>query len=97
MRQMLAVLAVMSAAIVSAQSEVMLFDFRNGNSCGWRGNSHVEKTEARPEGFYALSNGGEDPIIEGPVIPKLPDGDYDKVEIIIRFKGITRLQVGPDK
>ena len=89
MRQMLAVLAVMSAAIVSAQSEVMLFDFRNGNSCGWRGNSHVEKTEARPEGFYALSNGGEDPIIEGPVIPKLPDGDYDKVEIIIRFKGTS--------
>ena len=87
MRQMLAVLAVVSVTIVSAQNEVMLFDFRNGNSCGWRGCKHIEKTEARSEGFYVLSNGGEDPIIEGPVIPKLPDGDYNKVEITIRFKG----------
>ena len=45
MKQMLAVLAVMSAAIVSAQSDVMLFDFRDGETHGWRGNSHVAKVE----------------------------------------------------
>ena len=87
MRQMLAVLAVMSAAIVSAQSDVMLFDFRDGQTHGWRGNSHVAKCEGTKEGLHAVSNGNEDPWIEGPVIPSLPDGDYDKIWIEIRFKG----------
>ena len=87
MRQMLAMLAVMSAAIVSAQSDVMLFDFRDGETHGWRGNSHVAKVEGTKEGLHAVSNGNEDPWIEGPVIPSLPDGDYDKIWIEIRFKG----------
>ena len=76
MKQMLAVLAVMSAAIVSAQSDVMLFDFRDGETHGWRGNSHVAKVEGTKEGLHAVSNGNEDPWIEGPVIPSLPDGGY---------------------
>ena len=86
MRQMLAVLAVLSTAIVSAQSDVMLFDFRDGQTHGWRGNYHVAKCEGTKEGLHAVSNGKEDPWIEGPAIPKLPAGDYDKIQIIIRCK-----------
>ena len=87
MRQMLVVLAVMSAAIVSAQSDVMLFDFRDGQTHGWRGNYHVAKVEGTKEGLHAVSNGGEDPWIEGPAIPSLPEGDYDKIWIEILYKG----------
>ena len=75
MRQMLVVLAVMSAAIVSAQSEVMLFDFRDGQTHGWRGNYHVAKVEGTKDGLHAVSNGNEDPWIEGPAMPQLPEGD----------------------
>ena len=89
MRQMLAVLAVLSTAIVSAQSEVMLFDFRDGNMNGWRGNYHVAKCEGTKEGLHAVSNGGEDPWIEGPAMPTLPDGNYEKVWIEILFKGTS--------
>ena len=87
MRQMLAVLAVLSTAIVSAQSDIMLFDFRDGKTNGWIGNHDVAKIEGTKEGLHAVSNGKEDPWIEGPAMPQLPEGDYNKIWIEILYKG----------
>ncbi|MBP5672123.1 MAG: hypothetical protein J6X49_07015 [Victivallales bacterium] len=84
----LAVLLLFAACLLSAQQdEIMLFDFRNKNTCGWFGNHDIASVTPTDEGLHAVSSGREDPWIEGPVIPKLPDGDYDKIILEIRYKG----------
>ena len=85
MKQLIATF-VLLAVVLHAQ-ETMLFDFRNKQTCGWFGNHDIATVTPTDEGLHAVSSGREDPWIEGPVIPKLPDGDYDKIILRIRFKG----------
>ncbi len=77
---------VLLAVVLHAQ-ETMLFDFRNKQTCGWFGNHDIATVTPTDEGLHAVSSGREDPWIEGPVIPKLPDGDYEQLILEFRFKG----------
>ena len=85
MKQLIATF-VLLAVFLHAQ-ETMLFDFRNKQTCGWFGNHDIATVTPTDEGLHAVSSGREDPWIEGPVIPKLPDGDYDQLILEFRFKG----------
>ena len=85
MRQ-LAATFILLAIFIHAQ-ETMLFDFRNKNTCGWFGNHDIATVTPTDEGLHAVSSGREDPWIESPVIPKLPDGDYEQLILEFRFKG----------
>ena len=85
MKQLIATV-VLLAVFLHAQ-ETMLFDFRNKQTCGWFGNHDIATVTPTDEGLHAVSSGREDPWIEGPVIPKLPDGDYDQLILEFRFKG----------
>ncbi|MBO7533748.1 MAG: hypothetical protein J6T46_07150, partial [Victivallales bacterium] len=85
MKQLIATF-VLLALFLHAQ-ETMLFDFRNKQTCGWFGNHDIATVTPTDEGLHAVSSGREDPWIEGPVIPKLPDGDYEQLILEFRFKG----------
>lgn len=76
-------------------SSVMLFDFRDSQLHGWKGNSQVKALTPTPEGLQVTVTGREDPWIEGPAIPALPQGDYDKmlVEAHFRNTGSTQVQM----
>ena len=85
MKQLIATF-VLLAVVLHAQ-ETMLFDFRNKQTCGWFGNHDIAAVTPTDEGLHAVSSGREDPWIEGPVIPKLPDGNYEQLILEFRFKG----------
>jgi hypothetical protein len=85
MKQLIATFVLL--AIVLHAQETMLFDFRNKQTCGWFGNHDIATVTPTDEGLHAVSSGREDPWIEGPVIPKLPEGDYEQLILEFRFKG----------
>ncbi|MGN0878630.1 MAG: hypothetical protein ACI4WT_04155, partial [Oligosphaeraceae bacterium] len=72
---------------------VMLFDFRDSQLHGWRGNSQVKSLTPTPEGLQVAVTGREDPWIEGPAIPALPEGDYTKMLVEARFRNTGSTQV----
>ena len=74
MKQLIATV-VLLAVFLHAQ-ETMLFDFRNKQTCGWFGNHDIATVTPTDEGLHAVSSGREDPWIEGPAMPQLPEGDY---------------------
>ncbi len=77
----------MLCCVAFAQEWTMLFDFRGGQLNGWKGNFDVKSLTATAEGLHAVSSGGIDPWIEGPVIPKLPaPGNYDKIVLEVYVK-----------
>lgn len=79
-------LAVLAA---HANETIMLLDFRNSQSHNWRGNYHVASLTPTAEGICAVSTGNEDPWIEGPALPVLPQSDYDVLEVELCVKGIA--------
>ena len=97
-RYILSAIIILTATAFANSKPTVLFDFRNGNANNWIGNMHIAKTEATEEGFRAICSGGEDPWIEGPKIPSLPEGNYDKIQIDITLKttsGSIELFYGP--
>ena len=94
MKQLIATF-VLLAVVLHAQ-ETMLFDFRNKQTCGWFGNHDIATVTPTDEGLHAVSSGREDPWIEGPVIPKLPEGDYEQLILEFRFKGTGDQPVPPE-
>lgn len=79
--------------LLHASDGMMLFDFRSQQLHGWRGNSYIQSLTPTPEGLHVVTTGGEDPWIEGPAMPELPPGDYDKVNVEVHFRNASSTNI----